>query len=140
MKSLLSKLSFALIVVTLVATTPLQIGIALEDVSSNGLSVDAFAPSSTFLVVTKTEDTADGVCDADCSLREAITAATPGDTVTFALTLAGQSIALASTIMLDKDITIDGSNLYPHVQISGDTDGNGVGEPLRGNCGSGGQE
>ena len=27
------------------------------------------------LVVTKTADTADGTCDADCSLREAITAA-----------------------------------------------------------------
>jgi CSLREA domain-containing protein len=32
--------------------------------------------------VTKTADTNDGVCDADCSLREAITAAANGDTIT----------------------------------------------------------
>jgi CSLREA domain-containing protein len=36
------------------------------------------------LTVTKTEDTSDGVCDADCSLREAIAAAAPGDTIGFA--------------------------------------------------------
>ena len=34
------------------------------------------------LTVTKTADTNDGVCDADCSLREAISAAAPG-TATF---------------------------------------------------------
>ena len=37
-------------------------------------------PVST-LAVTKTQDTNDGVCDADCSLREAISAANPGTTV-----------------------------------------------------------
>ena len=31
--------------------------------------------------VTKTEDSMDGVCDSDCSLREAIDAADPGDTI-----------------------------------------------------------
>ncbi len=36
------------------------------------------------LIVTKTEDTNDNVCDADCSLREAIAAAQPGDTIGFA--------------------------------------------------------
>jgi len=34
------------------------------------------------LTVTKTADTNDGVCDADCSLREAIGTATAGDTIT----------------------------------------------------------
>lgn len=34
------------------------------------------------LTVTKTADTNDGVCDADCSLREAINTAAPGDTIT----------------------------------------------------------
>ena len=33
------------------------------------------------LTVTKTEDTNDGVCDSDCSLREAIAAAVAGDTI-----------------------------------------------------------
>jgi CSLREA domain-containing protein len=38
-------------------------------------------PDEGYFVVTKTEDTNDGVCDADCSLREAVNAAntTPGD-------------------------------------------------------------
>ncbi len=34
------------------------------------------------LTVTKTADTNDGVCDADCSLREAISVAAAGDTIT----------------------------------------------------------
>ena len=37
-------------------------------------SISPFARATTF-VVTKTADTNDGVCDADCSLREAINAA-----------------------------------------------------------------
>ena len=41
------------------------------------------APAATF-VVTKLADTNDGACGADCSLREAIGAALPGDTVSFA--------------------------------------------------------
>lgn len=36
--------------------------------------------------VTKFADTNDGVCDADCSLREAIAVAGAGDTITFAVT------------------------------------------------------
>lgn len=35
------------------------------------------------LTVTKTADTADGTCDSDCSLREALLAAQPGDIVSF---------------------------------------------------------
>ena len=48
----------------------------------DGVSSPHVSKGST-LVVTKTEDTADGVCDADCSLREAVTAAASGDTVVF---------------------------------------------------------
>jgi CSLREA domain-containing protein len=38
---------------------------------------------SATLTVTKTADTNDGVCDADCSLREAVGLAAPGDTIVF---------------------------------------------------------
>src|SRR5512140_1404504 len=65
--------------------------------------------SAATLVVTKTEDTNDGVCDADCSLREAISATAMGDTVVFStlfntpqlitLSLGGISIPMSVTIV-----------------------------------------
>jgi CSLREA domain-containing protein len=62
--------------------------------------------------VTKVADTQDGVCDADCSLREAIvrTTSTPGSTVvipagTYDLTLVGNNEDLSDTG--DLDITTD---------------------------------
>jgi CSLREA domain-containing protein len=80
------------------------------------------------LMVNKTEDTDDGSCNNDCSLREAIGAVSAGGTVTFAPALAGQTIPLSSTITIDKNLIIDGSDLVPHVQVSGDTDDNGMGD------------
>jgi len=80
------------------------------------------------LTVTKTADTNDGVCNSDCSLREAIAAASPGDTITFDPALAGQTVHLASSLLIDKDLTVDGSNLTPHIEISGDTNNDGTGE------------
>ena len=62
--------------------------------------------------MTKTADTQDGVCDADCSLREAIvrTTSTPGSTVvipagTYDLTLVGNNEDISDTG--DLDITTD---------------------------------
>ena len=43
----------------------------------------AIHASAATLVVTKTADTNDGICDTDCSLREAVTAAAVGDTIVF---------------------------------------------------------
>lgn len=75
-------------------------------------------------VVTKTADTNDGVCDADCSLREAITAAnasTPvADTITFSvsgtITLVGSGLpAISDDLTIDgtgQTITIDGASTY----------------------------
>lgn len=60
------------------------------------------------LVVTTSADTNDGVCDTDCSLREAIAAAGSGDTITFADDLSGQTITLDSTLTIAKDLTISG--------------------------------
>ena len=53
------------------------------------------------------------------SLRQAIIDAAPGDTINFASSLAGQTIALSSQINLEKDLTIDGAGLTPAVEISG---------------------
>lgn len=68
------------------------------------------------LTVTKTADTDDGVCDADCSLREAINAANSGDTVnvpagTYVLSIAGVGEDAGATGDLDVtvDLTIDGA-------------------------------
>lgn len=66
-------------------------------------------PSST-LTVTKTDDTNDGVCDADCSLREAVAAAAPGDEIVFASPLfdTAQTVDLNGQIVIDKAVTIAG--------------------------------
>lgn len=62
------------------------------------------------LTVTKTADTNDGVCDADCSLREAVAVAAPNDTVQFsALFNSPQTITLGGThITINKNLTING--------------------------------
>ena len=76
------------------------------------------------LTVTKIEDTNDGACDADCSLREAVTAAASGDTVVFSsLFNSPQTITLTlGQIAIDKNLTITGTgqNL---VTISGNNAG-----------------
>src|SRR5687767_14990833 len=78
--------------------------------------------SAATLVVTKTADTADGVCDADCSLREAVTAAAPDDTVVFSsLFKTLQTITFQNgQIVIDRNLTITGpgSNL---LTISGNS-------------------
>jgi hypothetical protein len=61
------------------------------------------------------------VCDADCSLREAVFNADSGDTVVFNANLVGQTITLGGTeIAITKRITIDGFLNDPNVAfISG---------------------
>jgi CSLREA domain-containing protein len=69
------------------------------------------------LTVTKTQDTADGVCDADCSLREAITAANangaaPPDVIgvpagVYTLSIAGTDVGAAPNPATgDLDVTV----------------------------------
>src|SRR5688572_17503418 len=65
------------------------------------------------LAVTKIADTNDGVCNADCSLREAIDVAAAGDTIVFASPLfdTAQTILLSGTfqqLIVDQPITIYG--------------------------------
>jgi CSLREA domain-containing protein len=69
--------------------------------------------------VTKTADTNDGICDSDCSLREAIAAAASGDTIVFAPALSGGTIMVGSTLILSRDVTIDGSALAPPITLDG---------------------
>ena len=57
------------------------------------------------------------------SLRDAILNAQSGDTITFATNLSGQTILLqGGDIVIDKNLTIDGSNLEQGVTISGKGD------------------
>ncbi len=53
------------------------------------------------------------------SLRQAITDAVSGDTITFDPQLFGETITLTSELILDKNLTIDGSSLASQVIISG---------------------
>ncbi len=53
------------------------------------------------------------------SLREAIADAASGDTITFASNLSGGTIYAGSPLVLDKDLTIDGSALAEPVTLSG---------------------
>jgi len=81
-------------------------------------SASAFVRAATF-TVTKTADTNDGICDADCSLREAITAANanPGaDTITlpaggYTLSIAGANEDANATGDLDitDSVVINGA-------------------------------
>ena len=58
------------------------------------------------LVVTKTDDTFDGVCDEDCSLREAIARAEPGSSVGIP---AGRYTLGGAQITIDKDLILTGA-------------------------------
>jgi CSLREA domain-containing protein len=72
------------------------------------LTVDV--PAATF-TVTKTADTNDGICDADCSLREAIAfAAVSRDAIVFSeLFNSAQTITLSGTdLVINKNLTITG--------------------------------
>ncbi|NET97035.1 MAG: hypothetical protein F6K05_29565, partial [Okeania sp. SIO1H2] len=58
------------------------------------------------------------------SLRQAITDAAAGDTIQFDPSLGGQTIALASELLIDKNLTIDGDETNP-VTIDGGGAANG---------------
>src|SRR5438128_2062441 len=86
-----------------------------------GVALGTFAAT---LTVTKVEDTNDGVCDADCSLREAVSAAASGDTVVFSsLFNSPQTITLIlGQIPIDKNLTITGTG-QDLVTVSGNMAG-----------------
>jgi CSLREA domain-containing protein len=91
------------------------------------LSVFSFAAIDSHaatLTVTKTDDTNDGVCDADCSLREAVAVAMPNDTVVFSsLFNTAQMITLTlGQMAIDRNLTITGTG-QELVTISGNNAG-----------------
>jgi CSLREA domain-containing protein len=86
---------------------PQSNGADLQNVIDN-IQVNGTIPPSVY-VVTKTDDTNDGTCDADCSLREAITAANahrPADEITFGVT--GTILLQSALPNLSDDVTITG--------------------------------
>lgn len=73
------------------------------------LFIGATANAATW-TVTKSTNSNDNICDADCSLREAVFKADSGDTVVFNANLIGQTFTLGgSEIVITKHITIDGN-------------------------------
>jgi predicted outer membrane repeat protein len=65
------------------------------------------------VVVTNTNDSGPG------SLRQAVMDAGSGDTILFHASLAGDTITLATSLVIDENLTVDGSSLTPHIQITG---------------------
>jgi hypothetical protein len=57
--------------------------------------------------------------DGDGSLRQAITDISPGGIITFNTDLSGETITLSSQLVIDKNLTIDGSSLAVPIAISG---------------------
>ncbi|HWS25698.1 MAG TPA: right-handed parallel beta-helix repeat-containing protein, partial [Xanthomonadales bacterium] len=71
-------------------------------------------PRSATLAVSKVEDTNDGVCNSDCSLREAVAAATPGQQIIFAAPFfdAPRTIFLSSELLVNKNLAISGPGAH----------------------------
>jgi len=66
--------------------------------------------ASTLFTVNSTADTSDAQCTNPCTLRTALSLAQPGDTIVFsALFLTPQTIGIASTLTIDKNVTITGT-------------------------------
>lgn len=87
------------------------------DVSDNSFTSGTINTTCAANVVTNISDSG------ACTLRQHVADATAGDTITFDNSIAGQTIHLASEIVVDKNLTIDGSG--NNITISGDTDNNG---------------
>jgi CSLREA domain-containing protein len=96
--------------VRLAANTAYSILLSAQSSTASGQTVDFAVATSVLYTVTKTDDTFDGVCDdADCSLREAISAAN-------AVAGAGAVIVPAGTYTL----SLSGSN--ENANATGDLD------------------
>jgi peptidyl-Lys metalloendopeptidase len=85
-----------------------------EYFAENTPPLDNGAPLVSSIIVTNNADSGPG------SLRDAVNNIVPGGTITFSPALAGQTITLASELLVNnKSLTIDGSGLTPRLSISG---------------------
>lgn len=85
-----------------------QRGTGFSRITGSAVDIGAFEFLS--VVVTKTNDTNDGVCDADCSLREAVAAAVSGSNVEFSTLFdTPQTILLSNLITIPKSLTLIGT-------------------------------
>jgi len=85
------------------------------------------APST--VTVNIISDYGDNICNViGCTLPEAIALVADGGTVNFQYYLSGGTLRLASTLNINKNLTIDGSGLASRLTLSGDTDGDGTGD------------
>jgi len=106
----------------------LYVGGKFTNVNNNGtvLSTADYIASydscSSSITVQNTNDLGAG------SLRQAIADVCSGGTINFAPSLSGETIYLASTLILSQNVTINGSALAMPITISGDSDNNGTGD------------
>jgi len=110
---------------SVVGTRTATISIANNDGDENPYNFDIQGAGlcSAAITVTNTNDSGPG------SLRQAIAVLCAGEgTINFDVALSGGTIRLASTLTINKDLTIDGSALASQITISGDTDDNGTGD------------
>ena len=91
-------------------------GIVMLDAESGDISYSISAPQATF-TVTKTADTFDGACNADCSFREALQAANVYTNSDMIMVPAGIYTINPALGGPDEDTTVD-----PAAQQSGDWD------------------
>ncbi|MCJ7695714.1 MAG: CSLREA domain-containing protein [Anaerolineaceae bacterium] len=83
-------------------------------------ATSATADRATWLVNSLADDD-DGSCAApdDCTLREAINLSNSGDIINFESALAGGTINLTSTLIIDNNLTIENSDLKNKVTLNG---------------------
>ena len=75
-------------------------------------------------VITKTTDSDDGVCDGDCSLREAIAVASPGETITVPQGI--YTLSLGAELLIDKELTLRGSGSETTVVQASESSGTSI--------------
>ncbi len=91
------------------------------------LIIGAATANAATWTVTKAANSSDNVCDADCSLREAVFNADSLDTVNFSPALIGQTITLGgSEIVITKRIIIDGFLNNPNVAFISGSNTSGI--------------
>ncbi|MBX3081060.1 MAG: hypothetical protein KF716_05455 [Anaerolineae bacterium] len=96
--------------------------------SSTPTSTPTYAPVT--LVITTLTDFYDGVCDSQCSLRDAVTAAQMGDKITFQAGLSGSLFFSQPIVLINKSFTLQGpgtsvitldGNYLTHLFVVNDT-------------------